>query len=128
VHFPRLILPIATAVVALVGFLICFWILLVLLDWYRVVPNWRTVLLPAFALLALLASVGAALSIAALNVNYRDFRYVIPFIVHFGLYVSPVGFTSSLAPNRRRLSYSLDQMVGEIDGFRRYILHGQGEL
>ena len=122
-HFPRLILPIATAVVALVGFLICFWILLVLLDWYRVVPNWPTVLLPAFALLALLASIGAALSIAALNVNYRDFRYVIPFIVRFGLYVSPVGFTSNLPLNRWWLSYSLDQMVGEIDGFR-YILRG----
>ena len=108
--------------------LITFSILVVLMTWYRFLPDWRILLLPAFILLAFLASMGPSLSITALNVKYRDFRYVIPFIVQFGLYVSPVGFTSSVVPEEWRLLYSLNPMVGVIDGFRWRILGGQSPL
>ena len=98
VYFPRLIVPVATIVVAFVDFLISFFILLLLMFWYRYLPDWRIIVLPFFALLAFLASVGPSLWITALNVKYRDFRYIIPFIVQFGLYVSPVGFSTSVVP------------------------------
>jgi lipopolysaccharide transport system permease protein len=128
VYFPRLIVPIATVVVAFVDFLISFCILLVLMGWYQYLPDWRIIVLPVFVLLAFFASVGPALWISSVNVKYRDFRYVIPFIVQFGLYVSPVGFGSSVVPEQWRLLYSLNPMVGVIDGFRWCILRGQSEL
>ena len=128
VYFPRLIVPIATIVVAFVDFLISFCILLVLMGWYRFMPDWRMLLLPVFALLAFFATVGPSLWITSLNVKYRDFRYVIPFIVQFGLYVSPVGFSSSVVPQQWRLLYSLNPIAGVIDGFRWCILRGQVEL
>jgi len=128
VYFPRLIIPIATVVVAFVDFLISLGILIVLMGWYRFIPDWRILFLPAFALLAFFASVGPSLWITSLNVKYRDFRYVIPFIVQFGLYVSPVGFGSSVVREQWRLLYSLNPMVGVIDGFRWCILAGQSEL
>jgi lipopolysaccharide transport system permease protein len=128
VYFPRLIVPIATIVVAFVDFLISFCILLMLMGWYRFPPDWRMLVLPVFALLAFLASAGPSLWITSLNVKYRDFRYIIPFIVQFGLYVSPVGFSSSVVPEQWRLLYSLNPLVGVIDGFRWCILRGQSEL
>jgi lipopolysaccharide transport system permease protein len=128
VYFPRLIVPVATIFVAFVDFLISFGILLALMGWYRFPPDWRILVLPAFALLAFLASVGPSLWITSLNVKYRDFRYVIPFIVQLGLYVSPVGFSSSVVPAQWRLLYSLNPMVGVIDGFRWCLLRGQSEL
>lgn len=128
VYFPRLIVPVATIVVAFVDFLISFCILLGLMVWYRFLPDWRIVMLPPFVLLAFLSSVGPSLWLTSLNVKYRDFRYVIPFIVQFGLYVSPVGFNSSVIPAQWRLAYSLNPMVGVIDGFRWCILRGQNEL
>ena len=128
VYFPRLIVPTAAVVVAFVDFLISFSILVVLMGWYRFWPDWRIIVLPTFALLAFLASIGPALWITSLNVKYRDFRYVIPFIVQFGLYVSPVGFSSSVVPPQWRLVYSLNPMVGVIDGFRWCILGRQSEL
>jgi len=128
VYFPRLIVPMATIVVALVDFLISFCMLLLLMVWYRFMPDWRILVLPAFVLLAFCASVGPALWITALNVRYRDFRYIIPFIVQFGAYVSPVGFSSSVVPDQWRLVYSLNPMVGVIDGFRWCLLGGQSEL
>jgi lipopolysaccharide transport system permease protein len=128
VYFPRLIIPLATIVVAFVDFLISFCILLALMAWYRFVPDWRMVVLPAFALLAFFASVGPSLLVTSLNVKYRDFRYVIPFIVQLGLYVSPVGFSSSVVPEQWRLLYSLNPMVGVIDGFRWCIFRGQSGL
>jgi lipopolysaccharide transport system permease protein len=128
VYFPRLIVPTATVVVAFVDFLISFCILVVLMAWYQFMPDWRILVLPVFVLLAFCASVGPALWITALNVKYRDFRYVIPFIVQFGLYVSPVGFSSSVVPEQWRLLYSLNPMVGVIDGFRWCILDEQSEL
>ncbi len=128
VYFPRLIVPTATVVVGFVDFLISFAILVGMMLWYRYVPDWRIGLLPAFVLFAVVASIGPALWITSLNVKYRDFRYVIPFIVQFGLYVSPVGFSSHVVPEEWRFLYSLNPMVGVIDGFRWCILGGQSEL
>src|ERR1700744_4817680 len=110
IYFPRLIVPIATIVVAFVDFLISFGILLALMAWYRFWPDWHIAVLPVFVFMAFVASVGPSLWITALNVKYRDFRYVIPFLVQFGLYVSPVGFTLSVVPEQWRLVYSLNPM------------------
>jgi lipopolysaccharide transport system permease protein len=128
VYFPRSIVPTAAIVVALADLLISFCILIVLMVWYRFSPDWKILLLPAFICAAFFATVGPALWISALNVRYRDFRYVIPFIVQFGLYVSPVGFSSSLVPEQWRLIYSLNPMVGVIDGFRWCLLGGESGL
>lgn len=128
VYFPRLIIPTATVVTAFVDFLISFVILVGMMVYYRYVPGWNILLLPLFILLALLASLGPGLWITALNVKYRDFRYVIPFVVQFGLYVSPVGFSSNVIPERWRLLYSLNPMVSVIDGFRWCILGGDSVL
>jgi lipopolysaccharide transport system permease protein len=99
-----------------------------LMTWYAFVPSWRLLLLPGFVILAVLASLGPALLITAVNVKYRDFRYIIPFIVQFGLYVSPVGFSSTVVPEQWRFWYSLNPVVGVIDGFRWCILGGQSTL
>jgi lipopolysaccharide transport system permease protein len=128
VYFPRMIVPTATVVTAFVDFLISFVILLGMMVYYQFLPGWNILLLPAFILLALLASLGLGLWITALNVKYRDFRYVIPFIVQFGLYISPVGFSSNVIPAKWRLLYSLNPMVGVIDGFRWCILGGESPL
>ena len=128
IYFPRLIVPTAAVVVAFVDFLIGFCIMVALMGWFWFWPDWRIVALPAFVLLAFLASIGPALWITALNVKYRDFRYIIPFIVQFGMYASPVGFSSNVVPEQWRLLYSLNPMVGVIDGFRWCILGGQSEL
>ena len=128
VYFPRLIVPMATIVTAFVDFLLSLVILLTLMLYYRFPPGWSLLLLPVFTLLALLASLGPGLWITALNVKYRDFRYVIPFITQFGLYVSPVGFSSSIVPAQWRLLYSLNPMVGVIDGFRWSILGGTSPI
>lgn len=118
IYFPRMIVPTASVVVAFVDFLISFVVLVALLLWYRFVPSWRIVFLPGFVALAFVASLGPGLLITTLNVKYRDFRYVIPFLVQFGLYISPVGFSSNVVPAQWRLIYSINPMVGVIDGFR----------
>jgi lipopolysaccharide transport system permease protein len=128
VYFPRLIVPTATVVVAFVDFLITFSILLGMMVWYRFVPGWQILALPAFVVLAFLAAIGPALWITSLTVRYRDFRIIVPFIVQLGLYVSPVGFSSSIVPEEWRLAYALNPMVGVIDGFRWSVLGGQGTL
>lgn len=128
VYFPRLIVPTATILVALVDFAVSFGILILLMIWYRFAPTWHIVFLPVFILVAFLAAVGPGLWTTALNVKYRDFRYVIPFVVQFGLYISPVGFSSSVIPEKWRLLYSLNPMVGVIDGFRWAILGGQSRI
>lgn len=122
VYFPRLIVPTAAVVVAFVDFLVTLTLLAATMAWYRFAPGWTILTLPLFVALAFLASLGPGLWITALNVKYRDFRYVIPFIVQFGLYVSPVGFSSSVVPEEWRLVYSLNPMVGVIDGFRWAVL------
>ena len=128
VYFPRLIVPTSAVVVAFVDFLISFVILLVLMAWYHFLPSIRILLLPGFVVLAFLASLGPGLWLTALNVKYRDFRYIIPFVVQFGLYLSPVGFSSSIIPEKWRFCYSLNPMVGVIDGFRWVILGGESRI
>lgn len=128
VYFPRLIIPAATMITALVDFLISFTILIVLMIYYQFTPGWRILLLPGFIVMALLASLGPGIWITALNVKYRDFRYIIPFVVQIGLYVSPVGFSSKIVPEQWRLIYSINPVVGVIDGFRWCILGGNSPI
>jgi len=128
VYFPRMIMPAATVITSLIDFLISLVILLGLMIYYGFAPSWNLLALPLFVLWALLASLGPGLWITALNVKYRDFRYIIPFIVQFGLYVSPVGFSSQVIPAQWRLLYSLNPLVGIIDGFRWCILGGKGVI
>ncbi len=125
IYFPRLIVPASAVIVNLVDFLISFVILGALMAWYRFVPDARVLALPLFLGMAFLASFGLGLWLATLNVKYRDFRYVVPFIAQFGLYISPVGFSSSVVPGKWRLLYSINPMVGVIDGFRWAILGGE---
>ena len=128
VYFPRMIVPVAAIVVALIDFIIGFSILVMLMVWYRFLPGWQILLLPVFVTIAFLTSLGPGLWITALNVKYRDFRYIIPFLTQLGLYVSPVGFSSSVVPDQWRLVYALNPMVGVIDGFRWCILGGDSHL
>jgi lipopolysaccharide transport system permease protein len=125
IYFPRLVVPVAAVMVSFVDFLISFMILIGLMIFYKYSPGWQILILPVFILMAFLASIGPGLFITALNVKYRDFRYIIPFLVQFGLYVSPVGFTSSVIPEGWKLIYSINPIVGVIDGFRWSILGGQ---
>ncbi len=128
VYFPRLIVPASAVIVSFVDFLVSGMILLGLMAWYNFVPSWCILTLPLFILIAFAAAMGAGLWLASLNVQYRDFRYIVPFIVQFGLYISPVGFSSSIVPEKWRILYSLNPMVGVIDGFRWAILGGESRL
>lgn len=128
VYFPRLIIPAATILSAAVDFLIALAFLAVLMIWYGWMPPATAVLLPLFVALAGIASFGVGLWVAALMVEYRDFRYIVPFAVQFGLYISPVGYFTNVVPEQYRLLYSLNPMVGVIDGFRWCILGGEHAL
>jgi len=128
VYFPRLIIPVATIVVAFVDLLISFAILCIMMIWYRFLPTWHVLFLPFFVLLAFLASLGPGLWVTSLNVKYRDFRYVLPLALQLGLYISPVGFSSSVIPLKWRPLYSLNPIVGVIDGFRWCILGGASHI
>lgn len=128
VYFPRLVVPSATVVVAFVDFMITLGLFFVLMTWFQFWPSWRVVALPAFILVAIFAALGPGLWLSALNVKYRDFRYVIPFLVQVGVYISPVGFSSRLVPDEWRLLYSLNPMVGVIDGFRWCLLGAEAEM
>ncbi len=128
VYFPRIVVPTASVIVSCIDFLISFALILVLMLYYRFTPGWGVLCVPLFAVLGLLASLGPSLYLTAMNVKYRDFRYVIPFIVQFGLYVSPVGFSSSVVPEEWRWLYNLNPIVGVIDGFRWSLLGGQSSL
>ncbi len=128
VYFPRLVVPTSAVVVSFVDFMISGIILLALMAWYNFVPSWRILTLPLFIAVAFAASMGAGLWLASLNVQYRDFRFIVPFIVQFGLYISPVGFSSTVVPLQWRFLYSLNPMVGVIDGFRWAILGGKSQL
>jgi lipopolysaccharide transport system permease protein len=118
VYFPRLIIPASSVITSLVDLAISFVLLVLIMTYYRHVPPINIFFLPLFVLLAFVAAFGFGLYLTALNVKYRDFRYVIPFIIQFGLYISPVGFSSSIVPEKWRLIYSLNPMVSIIDGFR----------
>lgn len=124
VFFPRMIIPAASIVVAMIDLLVNFVLVLILMVWFRFVPGKEILLLPVLVLVAFLAVLGPSLWMTALNVKYRDVRYIVPFVVQFGLYVSPVGFSSSVVPEQWRLVYALNPMVGVIDGFRWSLLGG----
>jgi lipopolysaccharide transport system permease protein len=128
VYFPRLVVPTSAVIVSFVDFMISGIILLGLMAWFNFVPSWRIITLPLFVGIAFAAAMGAGLWLASLNVEYRDFRYIVPFIVQFGLYVSPVGFSSNIVPEQWRLLYSLNPMVGVIDGFRWAILGNESQI
>lgn len=128
IYFPRLIIPASAVIVGLVDFLISFVILALMMAWYQFLPDWRLLSLPLFLLLAAVTSLGAGFWFAAINVKYRDVRFVVPFLVQFGLYVSPVGFSSSIIPDQWRLLYSINPMVGVIDGFRWAVLGGDSQI
>jgi lipopolysaccharide transport system permease protein len=124
VYFPRMTIPASSIVTSMVDFLISAGLLVLLMIWYRYLPGPQVFVLPLFVMLALAAALGLGLWISALMVRYRDFRFIVPFIVQFGLYISPVGFQSGVVPDQWRLLYSMNPMVGVIDGFRWAILGG----
>ena len=128
VYFPRMIIPASSVIVTFADFLISFVLMIALMMIYSYTPSINMIYLPLFIMLTFLASIGPGLLLTALNVKYRDFKYVIPFIVQFGLYVSPVGFSSSAIPEEYRLLYSLNPVVGIIDGFRWCILGGESNI
>ncbi|GAA0832574.1 ABC transporter permease [Cupriavidus pauculus] len=124
IYFPRLIVPVGSITVSIVDFLITFVLLFLVMAWHRFMPGWHIVFVPLFILLAIAVSFGLGLWTAALNVRFRDFRHLIPFVLQLGVYVSPVGYSSQVLPEKWRLVYSLNPMVGVIDGFRWSILGG----
>lgn len=122
IYFPRIIIPASTIIVSLVDFMISFGLLILMFVFYGLVPSWKIIFLPAFLLLAFLAAFGTGLLLTAVNVKYRDFRFVMPFIIQFGMFVSPVAYSSLIVEERfgvtARLLFSLNPLVGIIDGFR----------
>jgi len=128
VYFPRIIIPASTVIVSLVDFFISFCLLLVLMLWYQFAPSINSFFILIFLAQAFFTAMGAGLWLCSLNVQFRDFRYIIPFIVQFGLYISPVGFSSAAIPEKWRLLYSLNPMVGVIDGFRWALLGGENAM
>ncbi|MDP7423373.1 MAG: ABC transporter permease [bacterium] len=124
IYFPRIVIPTSTVIVSIIDFLISIVIFAGIMIWYRYVPSWQIVFIPILMLTALLTSMGLGLWLSAVNVKYRDIRYITPFIVRFGIYISPVGFSSTIIPEKWRLLYSLNPMVGVIDGFRWAVLGG----
>jgi len=128
VYFPRLIIPASSIIISFVDFIISFAILFFLMLYYSFFPTWKMFLIPGFLIIIFFTALGFGLYITSLNVKYRDFRYIVPFIVQLGLYISPVGFTSSVIPDKYRLLYSLNPIVGVIDGFRWAILGGESNI
>lgn len=128
VYFPNMIILQSTIIMALIDFAVSLTIVIGLMIWYRVFPGWQMFSLPLFVVLALLASIGPALWASAIVVKYRDFRFVVPFLLQFGLYALPVGFSSAIVPPEWRLLYSLNPMVGIIDGFRWCIVGGESPI
>lgn len=118
VYLPRLIIPTSTMAVCLFDFVISLFILAILMIWYQVAPTWKILTIPLWTILALLAAYGPAIWIGALNVKYRDFTQILPFLIQWGMFITPVGFSTTQAPAQWRTLYSLNPMVGVIDGFR----------
>jgi lipopolysaccharide transport system permease protein len=125
IYFPRLVLPISAVLSGLVDFAIAFSILIALMAYYRITPGRAALLLPGFLLLAVLTALGFGLWLSALNAVYRDVRYVVPFLIQFWMFASPVAYSTSLVPQRWRWIYGLNPMAGVIEGFR-WALTGQG--
>jgi len=125
VYFPRLIVPGGAVVTSFVDFGIMLALMPVMMIWYGYMPDWHLLALPLFVVLTFAAALGSGVWLAALNVKYRDFRYIVPFILQFGIYISPVGFGSENIPGRWRLLYAINPLVGIIDGFRWALLRGE---
>ena len=125
VYFPRLVVPVSSVITSFVDFLISSVLMTLMMVYYGYVPGITIAMLPVFVLLAFATAFGSGLWVSALMVRYRDFRYIVPFVVQFGLYVSPVGFSSNVVPEEWRWLYSINPMVGVIDGFRWAILGEQ---
>lgn len=128
VYFPRLIIPVSAIMVCLFDFALSFMVLIPFMYYYGISPDWKIVTLPFFLLLGIMTALGAGLWLSALNIKYRDFRFILPFVVQIGMYISPVGFSSSIVPEKWKLLYSLNPMVGVIDGFRWALLGGNLDL
>lgn len=122
VYFPRVIMPSVSIVVSLVDFIIAMIIMAVLMVWYKYMPSANVVFIPFFTLIAAMFALGLGFWVSALNVKYRDFRYIVPFIVQFGMYISPVGFSSDIIPDKWKLIYFLNPIAGVIEGFRWAVL------
>jgi len=125
VYFPRLIIPAASIIVSVIDFLFAFVILIVLMFWYDYTPTWHILTIPLFLMLGFFAAFGSGLFIASLNVKYRDFKFIIPFVVQLGLYISPVAYSTTLIPEKYQLLYFLNPMVAVIDGFRWSVSGGK---
>lgn len=125
VYFPRLVVPFSSVVTSFVDFMVSAVLMSILMVVYGFIPGPEIVFLPLFVVLAFATAFGGGLWVSALMVRYRDFRFIVPFVVQFGLYISPVGFSSNAVPEQWRPLYSLNPMVGVIDGFRWSILGEQ---
>lgn len=125
IYFPRVLIPASSVATGLIDLAIMLGLLGALMGWYQFVPGWQLLLLPLLTFQTFALAIGLGLLLAALNVEYRDFRYIVPFIVQLGLFVSPIAFETGAVPARWRLLYSLNPMAGIIDGFRWAILHGK---
>jgi lipopolysaccharide transport system permease protein len=128
VYFPRLIVPGGAVVTSFVDFAITLALMAAMMVWYGYLPDWRIAALPVFIAMAFAAALGGGLWLSALTVKYRDFRYVVPFILQFGVYISPVGFSSDRIPASWRVLYAANPLVGIIDGFRWSLLRGESAL
>lgn len=128
IYFPRIILPASSITVSLIDFAISLALMIMLMLCYGFLPDWRVFTLPLFLMLVVVSVAGVGLWFAALNAKYRDFKFIVPFMLQFGLYVSPVGFTSSIVPEKWRLLYSLNPMVAAIEGFRWALLRGSVDV
>lgn len=128
VYFPRILIPASAVWVAVIDFLVGMCLLLLIMIFFGFFPSWRLLLLPLFLMIGFSAALGLGLWFSTLNVRYRDFQFVIPFLLQFGLYLSPVGFSSSIIPSKWALIYALNPMVSVIDGFRWAILGGSFQL
>lgn len=124
VYFPRVIIPASTVVTTLIDFAISFGLMVCIMAFYQYIPSWKIIFMPFFILLCSVLALGSGIYLAALNVKYRDFRYIIPFITQFGLFISPVGFSANKIPEEWQWVYALNPMVGVIDGFRWCIIDG----
>jgi len=128
VYFPRIIIPASSIITCFIDFLISIVIMIGLMVYYQYIPSWQIVYIPFFVIITFLASFGIGLWLTTMTVKFRDFRYIVPFIVQLGLYISPVGFSSTIIPGKWRLLYSMNPMVGVIDGFRWCILGGDSKI
>jgi lipopolysaccharide transport system permease protein len=122
VYFPRLVIPLASVIPPIVDFAIAFVVLLGMMVFYGIAPTWNALWLPAFLLLALVTALGVGLWLSAMNVQYRDIRYAVPFLVQFWMFASPVTYSSSIIPEQWRVLYGLNPMAGVIEGFRWALL------